>query len=120
MKTLTKAAVAVTALGLSLALSVPGEAAPLASADTITRTEVVKYGDLNVATTAGAAMLYDRIRTAASRVCRDVIPSVSARNRFERMTCVRELMDTAVKDVNRPALTALHEGRATDDLTAQR
>ena len=120
MKTLTKATVAATALGLALALSVPSEAAPLASADTITRTEVVKFYDLNVATTAGASMLYDRIRTAASRVCRDVVSTMSARNRFERMTCVRELMDTAVKDVNRPALTALHEGRATDDLTAQR
>ena len=120
MKTLSNTAVAATALGLALALSVPGAAAPLAGSKVTTRTEVVKYSDLNLATPTGAAMLYSRIKTAATRVCRGIIPAMDAHARFERTTCVRDLTETAVKDVNRPSLTALHEGRATDDLTAQR
>ncbi|MEP7313278.1 MAG: UrcA family protein [Pseudomonadota bacterium] len=120
MKILNAYTVAVTALGLSLALSVPTQAAPLAGAKLLTRTEVVKYSDLNLATPAGAAILYSRIRTAVHRVCRDIIPTESANSRFERRSCVKDLTDTAVKDVARPTLTALHEGGATSDLTAQR
>jgi UrcA family protein len=111
-QTIRIAAIAAT-LGTLVAFAVP------ASAATTARTEVVKYNDLNLTTATGTQELYKRLQIAAWRVCRDVVSSGGAASLLERTSCVRELVETAVKDVNKPTLTALHQGKAMD-LTASR
>jgi UrcA family protein len=103
-------------LTTTLALTVPATAA---GRDVRDRSEVVKYNDLNLSTTSGAQQLYTRLKVASSRVCRDVVTSSGLPALIDRAQCAAELLDTAVKDVNKPVLTALHQGRPVD-LTASR
>ncbi len=68
----------------------------------------VKYGDLNVAGGAGAAVLYQRIRVAASQVCggdgeRDLARKARAK------ACADRAIAQAVAAVNAPALTGLYQ-----------
>jgi UrcA family protein len=66
----------------------------------------VKYGDLNVSSTSGAAALYNRIRVAADTVCHPFQPlnpgDLGARTIFA--ACVQKAMSNAIKEVNEPAL----------------
>jgi len=70
----------------------------------------VRYGDLNVNSSTGAATLLQRIRFAADRVCdfrdtRDlsVLAMVQA--------CTNHAVADAVATVNNPKLTALYEAK---------
>jgi len=70
----------------------------------------VKYGDLNLGTTAGATVLYQRIRGAAALVCgvpdaQDLARVASAK------ACAARTVAEAVAVVNAPRLTAVHEAR---------
>jgi UrcA family protein len=70
--------------------------------------KIVRYGDLNIGTTAGAQVLYRRIQNAAREVCltgMGTLQSISA----ER-ACVNKAIDDAVKSVNSVALTELRFG----------
>lgn len=64
----------------------------------------VAYGDLNLASDAGVAQLYSRLRGAARQVCeyatfRDVVDQ----------NCVARALDAAVAGVGSERLTALHQ-----------
>jgi UrcA family protein len=67
----------------------------------------VKYADLNVASSAGAAALYARIQHAAENVC-----SQFDRNGLDayqqRKACMHNAIFGAVTKVNAPALSALY------------
>jgi UrcA family protein len=65
----------------------------------------VKYGDLNVSSTAGATSLYNRIRGAADSVChpfRTFNPADLGALTFT--ACVQKAMTNAINSVNEPAL----------------
>ena len=66
----------------------------------------VKYGDLNVSSTSGAATLYNRIRVAADGVCRPFHPSSNADLAGSKVftACVQKAMSNAINEVNEPAL----------------
>ncbi|RYZ64483.1 MAG: UrcA family protein [Proteobacteria bacterium] len=114
MKTAFRFAAIAAALGTSLALSVP------AAAETGI-TEVVKYYDLNLTQPTDAQKLYRRLQGAAWRVCRDTVSGSGAAAMLQQGTCIRTLVESAVHNVNKPVLTALHEGKAAEaDLTASR
>ena len=71
----------------------------------------VKYADLNVGTTAGATVLYQRIRGAADRVCgvgdnRDLARLGLAKD------CAGHAVAEAVAKVNVPALTEVYDVKA--------
>ncbi len=70
-------------------------------------TVVVRYGDLNLATEAGARKLYHRLSVAAQEVC----PSPDTRSLalvdYNR-TCRANAMAHAVHRINSPQLAALH------------
>ncbi|MET0291976.1 MAG: UrcA family protein [Steroidobacteraceae bacterium] len=102
-------------LATPLAVTVPAFAGA-----TVDRSEVVKYNDLNLTTSAGAETLYSRLKVATWRVCRDVVTSAGLPGMMERTNCMTDLLDSAVKDVNKPTLTALHEGKSGSALTAAR
>jgi UrcA family protein len=68
----------------------------------------VKYADLNLGTTAGATVLYQRIRGAAGQVCgvssdRDLARGAQAK------ACAAHAVADAVAAVNAPALTSIYQ-----------
>ncbi|MGH8137403.1 MAG: UrcA family protein [Steroidobacteraceae bacterium] len=73
----------------------------------------VKYGDLDLSTTAGATALYGRIKRAARTVCG--MDSIQPEERVygNWKPCYNQAIATAVTKVNSPMLTAVHGGKAT-------
>jgi UrcA family protein len=72
------------------------------------RHKTVSFRDLNVGNPEGAAVLYKRIKSAASEVCGSW-DSLSQRPAV--MACIDEAVSRAVAQVNRPMLTSLHEAK---------
>jgi UrcA family protein len=86
--------------------------ASLASASDATDSPqaTVKYADLNVSSSQGAATLYDRIRVAAHKVCQPVDSrNLALMPRTE--ACVRKAIADAVKTVNQPSLFAVYNAK---------
>jgi UrcA family protein len=72
------------------------------------RAIAVPYADLDLADAAGAAILYHRIEVAAARLCgpREVGgPDVDS---LAYHRCVVAAIGRAVREVDRPALSAYH------------
>ena len=74
--------------------------------DVATRT--VKYGDLDLSRTAGAASLYSRIQTAARAVCESPLSTGVRGEMLLSRHCMEESIARAVADVNAPTLTSYH------------
>lgn len=73
----------------------------------VTATRTVKYSAAESATPAGAVRLYDALRAAASRVCRESgMPSLASLEANDM--CRSSALSRAVADVNIDAVTALH------------
>jgi len=71
---------------------------------------VVSYADLNISTSAGAKVLYQRIKSAAQQVCPgDNFHDIEV---WQARECIQKSIDAAVKSVHSPALTALHSQNA--------
>ena len=85
---------------------------------------VVKYADLDLSTSQGAASLFNRIRVAAEGVC----SSQEGRDLSSKMhwdACVRQAIEGAVIQVNRPTLSLVYATKygvpqSSKILTAQR
>jgi UrcA family protein len=69
-----------------------------------TRSESVKFGDLNLSSQAGVETLYERIHAAAKRVCEQPAGELGATR-----SCVKKAEGEAIGKVNLPLLTALYE-----------
>jgi UrcA family protein len=67
---------------------------------------IVKYGDLDVSTSKGAAALYGRIHGAADDVCSRMYYSTEAYRRHKD-ACLQKVIADAVIKVNEPALSAV-------------
>lgn len=106
----------IPALGATLALSL-ASSVPALAADT-TPSIVVKYNDLNLATADGASKLYSRLKKASIGVCQRMY-SPSPGNLTEQVRCRSTVLEAAVKDADKPLLTALHRS-TTVELTASR
>ena len=79
----------------------------------------VKVGDLDLTHPAGVAILYKRLQFAAQQVCG---PSVVTGSRIEsspQKACVKDAVDNAVRQIDRPALTAYHRSHAAQSDTAR-
>lgn len=87
----------------------PAQAESNLDSPTVTRI-AVKYDDLNLRSTNGAATLVSRISRAANRACgvRPMVGPGSYEKRERRATCIREAEDTAVAAVDHPTVTALY------------
>ena len=70
----------------------------------------VKYGDLNVSSTSGAATLYNRIRAAAENVCHPFNNRDFASQKL-LAACVHKAMSDAVNEVNQPALFTIYNAK---------
>ncbi len=76
----------------------------------VTKSEVVRFGDLNLSSDAGVRALYKRIRQAARKVCSQANDSVHLEQRNFR-ACQDKAVADAVGKVNRPSLTAMHRSQ---------
>ena len=105
------ATLAVPALAGGPAVTVSGYA-PLNAGGYQMKTFVVAYGDLELSTPQGAAMLLDRIQNASRVVCgeRAILPMSGERKR-EFAACQTRAIATAVQAVNAPALTQIAANR---------
>jgi UrcA family protein len=97
-----------TLIALTVALA---SVAHGASADTTETVSVkVRYGDLNLASQAGATEMLQRIHHAAKQAC---VPSSG--DPLDRMywyePCVRKATNQAVAKLDSPIVTALNSGR---------
>jgi len=85
-------------------------------ADIASRT--VRFGDLNLDSRAGVAVLYSRIKSAAGQVCEPVMFSTS--NTYLRQRhCEEQAIERAVLDVGSPQLTSFHMSKTNTFATAQ-
>jgi UrcA family protein len=74
---------------------------------TITRSLVVKYGDLDLAQPEAASVLYQRIRNAAHRVCAMVEDApMDLASGARRRACMKVAIHKAVASVDKPTLWA--------------
>jgi UrcA family protein len=72
--------------------------------------KVVSFRDLNLNSTEGAAVLYNRIKSAATEVCTG--GNSYDLSRFHAVqTCINESVSRAVAQVDRPMLTSLYEAK---------
>jgi UrcA family protein len=82
------------------------------------RSETVKFSDLNLGSPAGVEALYGRIHAAAWRVCQQP----SGEQAGER-ACIRKAEQEAISKVNVPLLTAFYQqksGTQPQTITANR
>ena len=69
------------------------------------RSVTVHYEDLDTNSARGAAILYQRIKSAAETVCGDLGPRHSLALLSRYASCVRGAIGVAVAQVNRPTVT---------------
>ena len=87
------------ALGFQAAYAAPPQNAP---------SMVVNFADLDLSHSEGAAVLYQRLKSAAKSVCAPLEGRELARQ-MNLKACVQGAVSTAVAKVDRPALTAYYE-----------
>jgi UrcA family protein len=101
------------------ALLATGNFALAVAADNVqTRSETVRFPDINTGSVQGAAVLYMRIARAADNVCREPssgspMPMLRA---YER--CVHSAVGNAIAYINEPVVTAYAAGRGVTLPTA--
>jgi UrcA family protein len=74
------------------------------------RSEVVRFGDLDLYDASDADVLVERIRDAAERVCGDDPGREQLSARDEIAECAVESADEAVADLNHPMVIARYRG----------
>jgi UrcA family protein len=67
----------------------------------------VRFTDLDLTRSAGAAELYARIKSAAAEVCQPV-PAREVESVLRSQRCMQQAIARAVADVNAPALTSYY------------
>jgi UrcA family protein len=68
----------------------------------------VKYLDSELTTYSGAQQVYGRIHAAAWRVCSNMIDANNPVDALDQGRCIADLVDSTVKDMNSPKLTAVY------------
>ena len=71
-------------------------------------TKIVAFGDLNLDSDQGAKVLYARLRHAAQYVCSPWEDRGDLNRRAIWQTCVANSLSDAVRRINKPQVTALH------------
>ena len=90
------------------------------AADTLeTRSQTVKFADLNVSSPEGAAALYRRIAAAANNLCSSIVAdSRYIGSQASLRACVHKAIADAVTKVGRPELFAVYNSKNSQPLPA--
>ncbi len=102
---------AVSALGFVIA----AQHATAQNAETVS--VKVSFGDLNLATEAGAKVMLQRFRNAAKTICGPAL-SDPIQIMYEYRPCVNAITDHAVATFHNPIVTALNSGKGAPAATA--
>ena len=88
-------------------------ASSLAMADALVnvKSEVVRYDDIRLISTVGAAVLYGRLHGAAVRACGGPVESLQLAQQKRYRACMDDTLSKAVADVNSPVLGKYFESR---------
>lgn len=78
----------------------------------------VEYGDLDLGSVPGARAALQRIERAAVSICGSYRHIREPRVRAKFKNCVDETTSRAVKNLNAPVVSALHEGRMDEERLA--
>jgi UrcA family protein len=78
---------------------------------------VVRFADLDLSQTDGAAALYGRLRQAAHSVCSSLQSRDIGMNAHYR-ACMEQAIDGAVSSIGRPTLSQYHESHTKGDKAA--
>ena len=97
-------------LPLVAAAAICGASNPAMAADA--PTIKVTYSDLNLHDAADVSQLYQRIRHAAAKYCRDSRSITGSRVSRAFDACMRDAIDTTVQKISRPELSAFHASHA--------
>jgi UrcA family protein len=111
MNTITSRRVRSLLAGAIFCALAPSFTAVAGAAEFPTTTQAtVKYGDLDLSSSQGAAALYGRIQKAAGAVCWRMYDSDFA-YRSDKAACLHRAIADAVSKVNRPELSAVYESK---------
>jgi UrcA family protein len=70
------------------------------------RSVTVRFADIDVSGSEGAAALYRRLKIAAGNVCQDLEPGKELARLRVYTSCIQTALGAAIVKVDRPALTA--------------
>ena len=113
---IAKSAVTITLAAAFIGHSVPAHADRLEGVIVSAPSITVGYAELNISNPQGLAVLYTRIKSAARSVCGyDPSPKELSRARVSK-ACYLSAVDDAVRQINRPTLTALHRAKSKSAL----
>ncbi len=104
MKNLTTL-VAITALTTCILAAAPANASPES------RSETVRFSDLNTTDSKASALLYDRLEIAAKNVCRDLDKRGTLSSREQYYKCVRLVLGDAVVRIDLATLNTYAAAR---------
>ena len=93
-------------------------AAGFASGLDDTRSVMVHYSDLNLATEAGASALYSRLTRAVKDVCGSELEIIDISQLKDIESCRKQSLANAVTAVDRPMLTAVYDNHHPGALVA--
>jgi UrcA family protein len=77
------------------------------AAEPVTYSKTVSYGDLNLESPQGASVLYARLRQAAREVC-SPLDNRGLSFQTTWQSCVNHALTSAVTQINKPNVSALH------------
>ena len=110
----------ITATILTTVLAATAQLACAANAiDDSRRHFEVHYADLNLSTTEGTAVLYQRLQSAAENVCAEH-GTKDVGSVFRVKACVRAAISAAVTQIDRPLLTAYYRAKVGSTTAAVR
>ena len=98
-----------TRMFLLTVLAVTATSAAMADSRVMVKSELVRYDDIRLISTVGAAVLYGRLRSAADRTCGGPADNLPLAQKQRYKVCVDEALANAVADVNHPVLTKFYE-----------
>jgi UrcA family protein len=79
----------------------------------------VNYADLNLSTSEGAAVLYQRIRWAAKHACRPSFEtSTDSVSESNEEACIHHAIASAVTQIDRPQLFAIYKANGKTPVVA--
>jgi len=84
------------------AIGIPASHAQVVSIESDVPTVSVKYSDLNLATEHGSRVLYNRLETAAQRVCPRVGYVTELRRNRDARDCITASVERAAKQIQSP------------------
>ncbi len=116
MNKTTSAVVRIIAIGIAATLAYTATAGSVVSTTDAKLQYVVRYSDLDLSKTQGAAALYARLRHAARAVCAPGESREMGRAEIFR-ACMNESIASAVSKVDRPLVSQIHLARSKGNKT---